>query len=57
MSSLAIAWLLHKNACLIVGINTIARIEATSEALAVDMTAEEIHHLEELYRSLEVQDI
>jgi aryl-alcohol dehydrogenase-like predicted oxidoreductase len=57
MSNLAIAWLLHKNACPIVGLNTIARIEAASEALAVDLTAEEIDYLEELYRPLEVQAI
>ena len=55
MSSLAIAWLLHKSACPIVGLNTIARIEAVSEALSVDLTAEEMHHLEELYSPLEVQ--
>jgi aryl-alcohol dehydrogenase-like predicted oxidoreductase len=57
MSSLAIAWLLHKNACPIVGLNSFARIEAASEALAVDLTAEEIHYLEELYSPLEVQAI
>ena len=57
MSSLAIAWLLHKNACPIVGLNTIARIEAASEALSVDLAAEEIRHLEELYSPLEVQAI
>jgi aryl-alcohol dehydrogenase-like predicted oxidoreductase/uncharacterized protein YgbK (DUF1537 family) len=57
MSSLAIAWLLHKNACPIVGLNTIARIEGASEALAVDLTAEEMHYLEELYSPLEVQAI
>jgi len=57
MSSLAIAWLLHKNACPIVGLNSIARIEAASEALSVDLTAEEIHHLEELYCPLKVQAI
>ena len=55
MSSLAVAWLLHKNACPIVGLNTIARIEAVSEALSIDLTAEEINHLEEMYRPLEVQ--
>lgn len=55
MSSLAVAWLLHKNTCPIVGLNTIARIEAVSEALSVHLSAGDIHHLEELYRPLEVQ--
>lgn len=55
MSSLAIAWLLHKKACPIVGLNTIARIEAVSEALSVDLSREEMQHLEELYCPLEVQ--
>lgn len=54
MSSLAISWLLLKEACPIVGLNTIARIEAASEALSVDLTAEEIRYLEELYSPLEV---
>jgi aryl-alcohol dehydrogenase-like predicted oxidoreductase len=40
-----------------VGLNTIARIEAASEALAVALTAEEMHYLEELYKPLEVQAI
>lgn len=55
MSSLAVAWLLHKNACPIVGLNTVARIEAVSEALSVDLSPEEMHHLEELYCPLDVQ--
>ena len=33
----------------------IARIEAASEALSIHLTAEELHHLEELYSTLEVQ--
>lgn len=55
MSSLAVAWLLHKKACPIVGLNTIARIEAVSDALSVHLSAEEMLHLEELYSPLEVQ--
>lgn len=55
MSSLAMAWLLHKNACPIAGLNTVARIESVSEALAVSLSEEEMLHLEELYAPLEVQ--
>lgn len=55
MSSLAVAWLFHKDACPIVGLNTIVRIDAVSEALLVHLSAEEMLHLEELYRPLEVQ--
>lgn len=55
MSSLAVAWLLHKKACPIVGLNTVARIEAVSEALSVNLSEEELLHLEELYSPLEVQ--
>jgi aryl-alcohol dehydrogenase-like predicted oxidoreductase len=57
MSSVAIAWLLHKNASPKVGLNTIERIEAVSEALTIDLTAEDIHQLEELYSPLEVQSM
>lgn len=55
MSSLAIAWLLHKNACPIAGLNTIARIENVSEALSVSLSEEDMLYLEELYVPLEVQ--
>lgn len=55
MSSLAIAWLLHKKACPIVGLNSVGRIETVSEALSVQLTEAEMHHLEELYRPLEIQ--
>lgn len=55
MSDIALAWLLHKDACPIVGLNSIERIEAASKALAVDLTEEEIADLEELYQPLSVQ--
>lgn len=55
MSSLAIAWLLHKGACPIVGLNSVSRIEKVSEALSVSLSTEEMHHLEEMYLPLQVQ--
>lgn len=57
MSALAMAWLLHKGACPIVGLNSLEQIEAASEAFAVKVTEEEITDLEEPYRLLEVQAI
>jgi aryl-alcohol dehydrogenase-like predicted oxidoreductase len=57
MPSLVIAWLLQRNACPIVGLNLVARIEAASEALAVDLTAEEMHYLERIYIPLQLQAI
>jgi len=55
MSSVAIAWLLHKRACPIVGLNSLERIENVSESLAVNLTDDDMTYLEELYRPLEVQ--
>ncbi|GIZ41881.1 hypothetical protein CKM354_000517000 [Cercospora kikuchii] len=55
MSDLALAWLLHKGACPIVGLNSIPRIKAASEALSVRLTAADMKHLEELYQPLAVQ--
>ncbi|RMY75186.1 hypothetical protein D0863_02765 [Hortaea werneckii] len=57
MSSVALAWLLKKGTCPIVGLNSIDRIEAVSEALTIDLTDEEIKYLEECYRPLAVQAI
>ncbi|KAL4875205.1 NADP-dependent oxidoreductase domain-containing protein [Aspergillus karnatakaensis] len=57
MSGVAMAWLLHKGACPIVGLNSAARIEASLEAFEIKLTHEEIQWLEEPYRPLEVQAI
>ncbi|KAE8312044.1 NADP-dependent oxidoreductase domain-containing protein [Aspergillus transmontanensis] len=57
MSALAIAWLLEKGACPIVGLNSIERIESASEALAVRLSDADIRFLEEHYRPLPVQAI
>ncbi|OOO13465.1 hypothetical protein COH20_012340 [Aspergillus flavus] len=57
MSALAIAWLLEKGACPIVGLNSIERIESASEALAVRLSDVDIRFLEEQYRPLSVQAI
>ncbi|KAI7657285.1 hypothetical protein KC318_g11886, partial [Hortaea werneckii] len=57
MSSVALAWLLKKGTCPIVGLNSIDRIEAVSEALAIDLADEEMKYLEECYRPLAVQAI
>ncbi|KAF2164287.1 hypothetical protein M409DRAFT_37077 [Zasmidium cellare ATCC 36951] len=55
MSDIALAWLLHKGACPIVGLNSVERIESASKALAVRLTDSDIQALEELYRPLSVQ--
>lgn len=55
MSSIALAWLLHKGTCPIVGLNSLERIDAASEALSVVLTDKDMHVLEALYRPLEPQ--
>lgn len=57
MSSVAMAWLLQKGCCPIVGLNSIQRIEASLESLEVELTCQEVALLEELYRPLDVQVI
>ncbi|GES62608.1 versiconal hemiacetal acetate reductase [Aspergillus terreus] len=57
MTAVAIAWLLHKGACPIVGLNTVERIESISEALAVKLEGGELKFLEECYSPLAVQAI
>ncbi|CAI7625707.1 unnamed protein product [Penicillium pancosmium] len=57
MSSVAMAWLLRKGACPIVGLNSIHRIEAALETLEVDLTDDEVAYLEEPYQPLAVQAI
>ncbi|KAL4780080.1 NADP-dependent oxidoreductase domain-containing protein [Aspergillus varians] len=57
MSAVAMAWLFHKGACPIVGLNSLERIEAATEAFGIELTREEIQVLEESYRPLNVQEI
>ncbi|KAL5363620.1 NADP-dependent oxidoreductase domain-containing protein [Aspergillus floccosus] len=57
MTAVAIAWLLHKGACPIVGLNTAERIESISEALDVKLEEGELKFLEECYCPLAVQAI
>ncbi|KAJ5883421.1 uncharacterized protein N7473_010307 [Penicillium subrubescens] len=57
MSSVAMAWLLQKGCCPIVGLNSIDRIEASLESLEVELTREDVALLEEAYRPLTVQAI
>lgn len=57
MGSVAMAWLLQKGACPIVGLNSAHRIEAAVEALQVRLTSSEIDLLEEPYLPLGVQAI
>ncbi|KAI7351806.1 Aldo/keto reductase [Hortaea werneckii] len=57
MSSVALAWLLKKGTCPIVGLNSIERIERVSEALDIELTDEEMKYLEECYQPLAVQAI
>ncbi|KAL4899906.1 hypothetical protein BDW74DRAFT_183227 [Aspergillus multicolor] len=55
MSAVAVAWLLRKGACPIVGLNSVERIEAATEALGLKLSEKEVRMLEEHYRPLEVQ--
>ncbi|KAJ5359216.1 uncharacterized protein N7496_011629 [Penicillium cataractarum] len=57
MSSVAMAWLLQKGCCPIVGLNSIQRIEASLESLEIQLTGEEAALLEEAYHPLSVQAI
>lgn len=57
MSALAIAWLLRKGECPIMGLNSVKRIESVSEAFAIELTDAEMNFLEEPYCPLEVQAI
>ncbi|KAL4926184.1 NADP-dependent oxidoreductase domain-containing protein [Aspergillus undulatus] len=55
MSTLAMAWLLSKGACPIVGLDSVKRIEAATEAFGIQLADEEVNMLEAPYRPLEVQ--
>lgn len=57
MSAVAMAWLLRKGACPIVGLNSIQRLEGSLEALEVELTDDEVEYLEEPYQPLAVQGI
>lgn len=55
MSAVAIAWLLHKDACPVVGLNSLERIETAAEAFRIRFTDQGSKWLEEPYRASEVQ--
>lgn len=57
MGSVAMAWLMQKGACPIVGLNSVHRIEAAVEALQIKLTSREVDLLEEPYQPLGVQAI
>lgn len=57
MSAVAMAWLLKKGACPIVGLNSLERIEKATEALTVNLSEEDLKVLESPYRSVDVQAI
>ncbi|KAJ5704137.1 hypothetical protein N7493_011275 [Penicillium malachiteum] len=57
MSSVAMAWLMRKGACPIVGLNSVVRIEAALEALDIKLSPEEVEYLEQPYQPLSVQAI
>ncbi|KAJ5682847.1 hypothetical protein N7462_006012 [Penicillium macrosclerotiorum] len=57
MSSVAMAWLLEKGCCPIVGLNSIQRIENSLETLAIHLTNEDLRYLEDPYLPLAVQAI
>lgn len=57
MSAVAMAWLLSKGACPIVGLNSMERIESAGESLTVKLSDEDVEFLENPYRSVDVQAI
>jgi aryl-alcohol dehydrogenase-like predicted oxidoreductase len=57
MSAIAMAWLLRRGACPIVGLNSVQRIEESLEALEVELTEDQMKFLEEPYQPLAVQAI
>lgn len=57
MSAVALAWLLKKGCCPIVGLGTVERIEAATEVFGVDLTEENVRYLEEVYQPVEVEAI
>lgn len=57
MSAVAMAWLLTRNECPIVGLNSLDRVEKASEPFAVQLTEQDTLYLEEPYMPLEVQAI
>ncbi|KAJ5161956.1 hypothetical protein N7492_007348 [Penicillium capsulatum] len=57
MGAVAMAWLLQKGACPIVGLNSIERIEATLETLDVELSGDEMNYLERAYHPLASQAI
>ncbi|RAO72289.1 uncharacterized protein BHQ10_008301 [Talaromyces amestolkiae] len=57
MTAVAMAWLLKKGACPIVGLNSLERIEKAAEALTVKLSDEDLKLLESPYRSVDVQAI
>lgn len=57
MTDIAIAWVLHKGECPIMGLNSIERIQDVSAAFNVVLSADEVEFLEELYKPLAVQAI
>ncbi|KAJ5711966.1 hypothetical protein N7488_006122 [Penicillium malachiteum] len=57
MSSVAMAWLMQKGACPVVGLNSVERIEAALEVLDIKLSLDEIEYLEPPYRPLSVQAI
>lgn len=54
VSAIAIAWLLRRGACPIVGLNSVQRIEESLEALEVELTDDQTKFLEEPYQPLAV---
>jgi aryl-alcohol dehydrogenase-like predicted oxidoreductase len=55
MANLALAWLLHRGECPIVGLNSESRIESASEVFKISLKKEDVEYLEAPYRPLEVQ--
>lgn len=49
MANVAVAWVLHKGHCPIVGINSLERVDDTLKALELKLTQEEIAYLEGAY--------
>jgi len=55
MGDIALAWLMAKGACPIVGLNSITRVESCPRALEIKLSSEEMDYMEGLYQPLKVQ--
>ncbi|KAK6378880.1 hypothetical protein LTS17_006583 [Exophiala oligosperma] len=55
MADVSLAWLLAKEACPVVGLNSLERVKSSLNALRVTLTSEDLEYLQDLYEPLRVQ--